>query len=261
LPDRLAIAIVLVKQSTERIVRMICNKIFSTTQTSVFAVPAQQQGPEQQKMPRLGSEVRFGDGITAGRVRALHQNHFVVIRGKKRVRRLTFPYSSIVSIGNRVVTLRSTKAETLDKVAPVPLQEKESVSKKRFIRDIDEHLELDNAERAERIARITLYLLSKRLTPDRKKQLKKNLPAGIRSLWAMVEQPGTDSYFNMADFLVPIRKQGRLSSMEEAFIASREVFAALRRIMPPVEAMEISRALPRGLQEIWESAATGNSVS
>jgi uncharacterized protein (DUF2267 family) len=232
-----------------------------STKTCGAVVPAQQQGPEQQKLPRLGSEVRFGDGITAGRVRALHEDHFVVIRGKKRVRRLTFPYSSIASIGNRVVTLRSTKAETLDKVVPIVAQEKESVSKKHFIQDIDAHLELDNSERAERIARITLYLLSKRLTPDRKKQLKKNLPPGIRSLWATVEQPGIDRYFNMADFLVPIKKQGRLASMEEAFIASREVFAALRRIMPSVEAMEISRALPRGLQEIWESAAAVNAIS
>jgi len=215
-----------------------------------------EENAEEQRLPRLGSEVRFGDGITAGRVRALNQDTFVVIRGKKRVRRLEFPYSSIAAMGNRVVTLRSSKAEVLERASVIGPQDRESITKKRFIKEVDRRLKLDNPNRAERIARITLYLMSKRLSPDQKKQLKKNLPAGIRSLWAAVEQPGGGQYFNMSDFLLPIKKQGRLSTMEDAFIAAREVFSSLKAIMPTVEAMEISRSLPRGLQDIWESAST-----
>src|SRR5579875_1131810 len=184
----------------------------------------------EQKLPRLGSEVRFGDGNSAGRIRALNEDGFVVIRGKKRVRRLTLPYSSIAAIGNRVVTLRSSKAELLEKSQQLVSQEREGMTKKRFIREIDQRLEFDNPERAERVARITLYLLSKRLSAEQKKQLKKNLPAGIRSLWATVEQTGTEQYFNMSDFLIPIKKQGRFQTMEEAFIAAREVFSGLKRI-------------------------------
>ncbi|MHB8568530.1 MAG: DUF2267 domain-containing protein [Nitrososphaerales archaeon] len=214
-----------------------------------------EENAEQQRIPRLGSEVRFGDGITAGRVRALNEDTFVVIRGKKRVRRLVFPYSSIAAMGNRVVTLKSSKAEVLERVSRIGPQDKESVTKKRFIKEVDRRLKLENIDRAERIVRITLYLMSKRLSPDQKKQLKRSLPAGIRSLWATVEQPGGGQYFNMCDFLLPIKKQGRLSTMEEAFIAAREVFSSLKTIMPTVEAMEISRSLPRGLQEIWESAS------
>ena len=218
-------------------------------------MPVQENIEQQQKLPRLGSEVRFVDGITAGRIRVLNEDTFVVIRGKKRVRRLEFPYSSIAAIGNRVVTLRSSKSEALEKSALLTPLDRESVSKKRFIKEIDQRLRLQNLERAERIARITLYLTSKRLTPEQKKQLKKNLPPGIRSLWATVEQPGNGLYFNMSDFLIPIKKQGRLDTMEDAFIAAREVFSSLKRIMPTVEAMEMSRSLPRGLQEIWESAS------
>jgi uncharacterized protein (DUF2267 family) len=210
---------------------------------------------QQQRIPRLGSEVRFGDGITAGRIRALNNDGFVVIRGKKRVRRLIFPYSSIAAIGNRVVMLRDSKAEVLEKHSHLILSDRENITKKKFIREIDHQLKLDNFERAERIARITLYLTSKRLSADQKKQLKKHLPSGIRSLWATVEQPGTGQYFNMSDFLIPIKKQGRYETMEEAFIAAREVFTSLKRILPTVEAMEISRSLPRGLQDIWESAS------
>jgi uncharacterized protein (DUF2267 family) len=220
-----------------------------------FFVMDMAENQEQQRLPRLGSEVRFGDGVTAGKIRALNQDGFVVIRGKKRVRSLTFPYSSIAAIGNRVVTLRSNKAEVLDKALQNSTTDKEGTSKRQFIREIDDHLALDNPERAERLARITLYLLSKRLSLNEKKQLKKNLPSGIRSLWATVEQQGRDQYSNISDFLIPIKKQGRLQSMEEAFIAAREVFSALKRIMPTVDAMEISRSLPGGLQEIWESAA------
>ncbi|MDA4112298.1 MAG: DUF2267 domain-containing protein [Thaumarchaeota archaeon] len=213
------------------------------------------QQQEQQKLPRLGSQVRFGDGITAGRIRALNSDSFVVIRGKKRIRRLVFPYSSIASIGNRVVTLRATKSDVLEKRVPLDVGDREFISKKRFLRELDLRLELDNCDRAERIARITLYLMSKRLSPEQKKQLKKNLPSGIRSLWATVEQTGTEQFFNMSDFLIPIKKQGRFQTMEEAFIAAREVFSSLKRIMTSVEAIEISRSLPRGLQEIWDCAS------
>lgn len=208
---------------------------------------------EQQRTPRLGSEVRFADGAIAGRVRALNIRDFLVIRGKKRTRRLVIPYTSIEVVGNRVVTLRIKRAEAADRSSRYS-PEKESLSKKNFIRELDNRLALDNPERTERIVRIVLYLLSKRLSPEKKKKLKKNLPLGIRSLWAAVEQPGTGQYFTMSDFLIPVRKQGRFQTMEEAFIVTREVFACLQRIMPPEEGLEISRSLPLELKEIWQTA-------
>jgi uncharacterized protein (DUF2267 family) len=192
--------------------------------------------------------------MTAGRVRALNIDTFVVIRGKKRVRRLVLPYTAIASIGNRVVILKATKADVLEKRSRLISGDRELVSKKRFLRELDTRLELDNLERAERIARITLYLMSKRLSPDQKKQLKKALPAGIRGLWAVVEEQGSEQYFDTCDFLEPIKKQGKFETMEEAYIAAREVFSSLKRLMTPVEAMELARSLPRGLQDIWESA-------
>ncbi|HYB04959.1 MAG TPA: DUF2267 domain-containing protein [Nitrososphaerales archaeon] len=212
------------------------------------------QQQEQQRIPRLGSEVRFEDGMTAGRVRALNEDTFVVIRGKKRIRRLVLPYASIASIGNRVVILRASRADVLERRSRLLSGDRELITKKRFLRELDQRLELDNMERAERIARITLYLMSKRLSPEQKKQLKKSLPAGIRSLWAVVEQQGSEQYFDACDFLAPIKKQGKFETMEEAYIAAREVFSSLKRIMTSVEALEISRSLPRGLQDIWESA-------
>jgi len=157
-------------------------------------------------------------------------------------------------MGNRVVVLRASRADVLEKRSRLLTGDRELVSKKRFLRELDQRLELDNIERAERIARITLYLMSKRLSPEQKKQLKKHLPPGIRSLWAVVEQQGSEQYFDTCDFLGPIKKQGKFETMEEAYIAAREVFSSLKRIMTPVEALEISRSLPRGLQDIWESA-------
>lgn len=199
--------------------------------------------------------MRFSDGVTAGRVREVNNEEFVVVRGKKRVRRLTFQYAAIAAMGNRVVTLRAKKADVLGRNPSMIRLDRESISKKRFIREIDQRLQLNSVDRAERIARITLYLLSKRLSIEQKKQLKKSLPSGIRGLWVAVEQPGTVQFFNMSDFLIPIKKQGRLHSMEEAFLAAREVFSSLKRILPSVETMEISRSIPRGLQEIWDSTS------
>jgi uncharacterized protein (DUF2267 family) len=207
----------------------------------------------EQRIPRLGSEVRFGDGITAGRIKALNREGFVVTKGKKRVRRLVFPYSSIDTIGNRVVTLRDRKEKVLSKNS-MNTPDRDGVSKKGFIKEIDKRLALNNPERAERIARITLYLMSMRLSQEQKKLFKKILPSGIRSLWAAVEQPGSGRSFNMCDYLAPIKKQGRFQTMEDAFIAAREVFSSLKTLLPTNDLLEISRSMPRGLQEIWESA-------
>jgi uncharacterized protein (DUF2267 family) len=209
---------------------------------------------EEQKIPRLGSEVRFNDGVTAGRIREINEEGFVVVRGKKRVRRLFFPYSSIEGMGNRVVMLRSTRTEALGKNSSLLSPIKESLTKKRFLRDIDRRLDFHDLSRAERITRITLYLMSQRLSPDQKKQLKKCLPSGIRSLWTSVEQHGTSQTFDMRDFLLPIKKMGRLPTLEDAFIAAREIFSILKEIMPSAEAMDISRSMPHCLQEIWDCA-------
>jgi uncharacterized protein (DUF2267 family) len=207
---------------------------------------------EQDRTPHLNSEVKFADGKAAGIIVVLNARDFVVARGKKRVSRLILPYSIIQSVGERIVTLKMTKTELSQRGANP--SEKEGLSKRNFVLELDERLALDNPERTERIARIVLYLLSKRLSAEKKKRLKKNLPLGIRSLWAAVEQGGTVQYFNMADFLIPVKKQGRLQSMEEAFIVTREVFACLRRMMPVEDALDISRSLPLELREIWEGA-------
>jgi uncharacterized protein (DUF2267 family) len=206
----------------------------------------------EQRFPRLGSEVRYADGSTAGRIRELNDSSFVVIRGKKRVRRRVFTYSSIAEMGNRVVTLKDKKSN-LDKHTP-NISERDCVSKKKFIKEINQRLHLDNLERAERVARITLYLMSLRLSQEQKRQFRKILPLGIRCLWATVEQPGSGRSFNMSDYLAPIKKQGRFQTMEEAFIAAREVFSSLKTMMPAIDSVEVSRSMPMGLQEIWESA-------
>jgi uncharacterized protein (DUF2267 family) len=207
----------------------------------------------QQRIPKLGSEVRFADGITAGRIKSLNNNAFVVIRGKKRIRRLVFPYSSIATIGNRIVTLRNTKSGALSK-SSLNTTERDCVTKRKFIKEIDKRLELGNLDRSERVARITLYLMSLKLSQEQKKQFRRILPPGIRSMWTSVEQPGSGRSFNMSDYLAPIKKQGRFQTMEEAFIAAREVFSSLKTLMPAVNSMEISHSMPKGLQEIWDCA-------
>lgn len=206
----------------------------------------------EQRFPKLGSEVRFRDGASAGKIRALNSEGFLVVRGKKRMRRLVFPYSSIANVGNRVVTLRDMKATGPGKNQSES-NENESLSKKRLVKEVQQRLGLNNFERTERIVRITLHLMSMRLSDEQKKRFKKALPPGIRSLWHS-NQSGFDHSFSISDFLTLIRKQGRFQSMEEAFVAAREVFTSVKTMIPSVQMMEISHTLPRGLQEIWDVA-------
>ena len=206
----------------------------------------------EQRFPKLGSEVRFRDGVSAGKIRALDSEGFLVVRGKKRIRRLVFPYSSIATMGNRVVTLRDKKV-TLSGKNGSARSEKESLSKKRFVKEVQQRLGLNNFERGERIARITLHLMSMRLSEEQKKRFKKALPSGIRSLWP-ADESDIDRCFSMSDFLTSIKKQGRFQTMEEAFLAAREVFTSVKTMIPSILLMEFSQSLPRGLQESWDVA-------
>lgn len=203
--------------------------------------------------PSVGNLVIFSDGSSAGKITRLNNEGFVVIKGRKKQRRLVFPYSSVAAIKDTVVKLQKTRAETLN-ANSIEASDGDLISKKSFIKEIDQRLGLADPERSERIARITLYLFTLRLSQNDKKRFKRSLPFGIRSLWLADEQPECDRLFDMRDFLVPIKNQGRLQSMEEAFIAAREVFSSLKSILPPSDLMEMSRSIPRGLQEIWESA-------
>ena len=67
-----------------------------------------------------------------------------------------------------MVTLRATKSDVLEKHGHLESADREFISKKRFLRELDVRLGLNNLEMAERIARITLYLMSKRLSPEQK---------------------------------------------------------------------------------------------
>lgn len=205
----------------------------------------------ERRLPKLGSEVRFGDGATAGKVKALNGTGFVVVSGRKRVKQVVMPYSSIASIGNRLVVLRENRHEVRRSGENI---DKETMSKKVFLKDLDDRLELDNLDRTERIARTTLNLMTSRLPRDRKKQIKKILPSGVRSFWTTTSVDN-DQSFEIRDFLLPIKKEGRFQSMEEAFIAAREVFALIKKVIPASEMTEITHSIPRGMQEIWESAS------
>ena len=201
-------------------------------------------------VPKLGSEVRFGDGAAAGKVKALSGNGFVVISGKKRVKRVVMPYSSIASIGNRLVILRENRPEAKNSDQAM---QRETISKKVFLKELDEQLKLDNLDRTEKIAKMTLNLMTSRLPRERKNQIKKILPSGVKGLWASAPVECEQS-FEIRDFLLPIKREGRFQSMEEAFIAAREVFAAIKKIIPASEMTEITHAMPRGIQEIWDSS-------
>jgi uncharacterized protein (DUF2267 family) len=201
----------------------------------------------------MGSEVRFRDGFSAGKIKALNPDGFVVVRGRKRLRRQVFPYSSIATLGNRTVVLQEAKNHVFQKEG-LAVPPNDYLSKKRFLRELDQRLSFGDLDRAERVARITLYLMSVRLSDDQKKKFRKALPIGIRSLWATVEQSVGEQSFTMSDFLIPIRKHGRFESMEEAYIAAREVFASVKTMIPSIGMMDLCQTLPRGIQEIWEVA-------
>ena len=92
-----------------------------------------------------------------------------------------------------------------------------NVSSKRLTSDWS----LDNPDRAERIARITLYLTEQDDSrADQKKQLKKSLPPGIRSLWVTVEQPGDGQYFNMCRLFDSDQETGQIANDGRSFHCS-----------------------------------------
>ena len=208
-----------------------------------------------ERAPSLGSEVRFADGKTAGKVRAITANGFVITGGKRRMQRLVLPYSSISGIRNSVVTLASSRSEVLPKTRRGHPRDSEFLSKRQFVKEIDRHLNLNNVARTERVVRTTLLLTGNRFTVEKKKWLKQSMPESVRSLWPINKPSDAGQSFDMRDYLLAIKKACRFRTMEEAFVAAREVFSALKKVMPSIGAQEMSRSMPRGLQDIWESAS------
>lgn len=193
------------------------------------------------------------DGERAGKIRSIQKHGFVVTREQSRGQKLVLPYSSISVIGNSIVTLSANRSDVLRRHL---FTSDEVVSKRTFINVIDRHLGLKNVARSERITRVTLLLLGRRFTVDQKRRLRRGMPDGVRSLWSSRDRPEVGRAFDMREFLLAIKKQGRFRKLDEAFTAASSVFAALKMAIPPVEALEISRSLPRGLQEIWDNDLT-----
>ena len=97
------------------------------------------------------------------------------------------------------------------------------------------------------------HLLSARLTENESRDLKAQLPSGIKEMWKEVEEKGVIK-FHKDELLVRIMNEGQLDSMVMAEIVAKGVFKVLKEQITKGEADDVAAQLPKALKKMWLSA-------
>ena len=127
------------------------------------------------------------------------------------------------------------------------------MNKGQFLKRVQDYANISNRKRAEELCKIVFHLLSARLTENESRDLKAQLPSGIKEMWKEVEEKGVIK-FHKDELLVRIMNEGELDSMVMAEIVAKAVFKVLKEQITKGEADDIAAQLPKALKKMWLSA-------
>src|SRR3990170_7236874 len=94
------------------------------------------------------------------------------------------------------------------------------MDKGQYLKRVQDYANIRTRERAEDLCKIVFHLLSARLTENESRDLKAQLPSGIKDMWEEVEEKGVIK-FHKDEFLVRIMNEGQLDSMVMAEIVAK----------------------------------------
>ncbi|HEY7536264.1 MAG TPA: DUF2267 domain-containing protein [Thermodesulfobacteriota bacterium] len=126
------------------------------------------------------------------------------------------------------------------------------MNKGQFLKRVQEYAHINKRERAEELCKVVFHLLSARLTENESRDLKSQLPSGIKEMWKEVEEKGVIK-FHRDEFLERIMNEGRLESIVIAEIVAKTVFKVLKEQITKGEADDVAAQLPKDLKEMWFS--------
>ena len=127
------------------------------------------------------------------------------------------------------------------------------MNKGQFLKRVQDYANISNRKRAEELCKIVFHLLSARLTENESRDLKAQLPSGIKEMWKEVEEKGVIK-FHKDELLVRIMNEGQLDNMVIAEIVAKAVFKVLKEQITKGEADDVAAQLPKALKKMWLSA-------
>ena len=127
------------------------------------------------------------------------------------------------------------------------------MDKGQFLKKVQEYAHINRRDRAEELCKVVFHLLSARLTENESRDLKAQLPSGIKDMWEEVEEKGVIK-FHKDEFLVRIMNEGQLDNMVIAEIVAKAVFKVLKEQITKGEADDVAAQLPKALKKMWLSA-------
>jgi len=122
-----------------------------------------------------------------------------------------------------------------------------------FWKRLKDYLAIDDADCVRAMGEKVLEMLSARLTREEGEDLKAQLPAGLKTIWARHEDEMTK--IGRDQFVSAIRKEFDLESDAEAERVVRGVFGVLQEGITRGEADDVEAQLPKDLKALWRSAA------
>jgi uncharacterized protein (DUF2267 family) len=123
----------------------------------------------------------------------------------------------------------------------------------KFFTKVQHYSNIADRERCKELCGVVFKLLGARLTEDESKDLKSQLPTGLKRMWR--RDPGVGVIkFHKDDFLEKLMTDGKLENLAIAEDVAKAVFKILKEQITTGEAEDVNAQLPKDLKELWTEA-------
>lgn len=137
------------------------------------------------------------------------------------------------------------------------------MDKGSFIKEVDLRLGADFPSLGENSTYAVLTVLQQRIQPDSADHIATHLPKDLREDLGPTFTEVVRTIFaasgvrkmNKHQFLEAVKDEAGFRNTDEAFLATKAVFGALKAVLPAKDVRDTANELPADLREIWQLAA------
>ncbi|MBI4499088.1 MAG: DUF2267 domain-containing protein [Chloroflexi bacterium] len=127
------------------------------------------------------------------------------------------------------------------------------MDKGSFLKEVEHRLGTPFPSLAENCTRAVFKVLHQRIEPGQAEHVETHLPPDLKADW----RRGYTGFTRMDkhEFLEAVKNEACFRNTDEAFLATRAVFGALKAALPEKDVEDTGDELPEDLREIWTEAA------
>jgi uncharacterized protein (DUF2267 family) len=117
-----------------------------------------------------------------------------------------------------------------------------------FLNEVESYLGTPFPSLAERCTGGVLKTLHRRIATEQARHIEAHLPQDLKDIW---DEGFGFQRMDKHEFLEAVRQECGFRNTDEAYYATRAVFAALKLAIPPKDVRDTAAVLPEDLREIW----------